>query len=603
MTESITIPFKRITKSKKNCVICKKSMPLVVVPREAKLQIFIDQGLIMQGPVKCCKRHLRGKYFKTIDGKRLKAVSDSTSLSSSELTDLLNHLRSYARRDLLDFSNPGALSDLDYHRLTGISATDFDNLFEYIKGYVRSTSARSARSCLGIFLMKLRTGLSHSILSTLFGVSRRTIGKAITSARQALLKDFVPKHLGLAHLTRDDFIKIHTTDMAKGLFSEDEDVVILIADGTYIYIEKSSNYTFQRRTFSLHKGRPLVKPMMFVSSTGYILEVFGPYFADGKNNDASILNSLITQKTSSLLEWLWPEDILVVDRGFRDSIETLEEYNLIPKMPAFLKKGSQHDALTANESRLVTKIRWVVESVNGLLKQWKMLAQVVPNTQIPYIGDFVRITSALCNAYKPPRKQAASEDDYVIARRMLALSKKENCLQKYIESNGWLRKTVIWKELEATSVEDFPRLTLEDLQRITIGVYQIKQASSYTREHLNDDGNYVLFTHKEIAGVIRVKLQSRHTSAKQYQLWIRYETDSFDPIKEWYCQCKTGARVVGCCAHIASVLWYLGFYRHCDNVPHYNSDNYINHELDAGSWSESDSDSDSDLLDSDDEEV
>ncbi|GFW94531.1 uncharacterized protein TNCV_3904411 [Trichonephila clavipes] len=26
-------------------------------------------------------------------------------------------------------------------------------------------------------------------------------------------------------------------------------------------------------------------------------------------------------------------------------------------------------------------------------------------------------------------------------------------------------------------------------------------------------------------------------------------------------QCKVGARVVGCCAHVASVLWYLGYWR------------------------------------------
>lgn len=94
---------------------------------------------------------------------------------------------------------------------------------------------------------------------------------------------------------------------------------------------------------------------------------------------------------------------------------------------------------------------------------------------------------------------------------------------------------------------------MEDLRRITIGVYQLKQASSYTREHLNDDGDYILYSHKEEQVIVRVRLQSRHTSAKQYQLWIQYES-GFDPIKGRYCQCKNGARVVGCCAHIASVL-------------------------------------------------
>lgn len=33
-------------------------------------------------------------------------------------------------------------------------------------------------------------------------------------------------------------------------------------------------------------------------------------------------------------------------------------------------------------------------------------------------------------------------------------------------------------------------------------------------------------------------------------------------VTAWYCVCKTGARVVGVCAHVASVLWYLGYARH-----------------------------------------
>ena len=70
--------------------------------------------------------------------------------------------------------------------------------------------------------------------------------------------------------------------------------------------------------------------MIIVSTTGYILKVFGPYFADSKKNDASIMNSLIKKRGSEFLEWVQPDDILVVDRGF------LEEHLLVPKMLTFL---------------------------------------------------------------------------------------------------------------------------------------------------------------------------------------------------------------------------------------------------------------------------
>ena len=89
---------------------------------------------------------------------------------------------------------------------------------------------------------------------------------------------------------------------------------------------------------------------------------------------------------------------------------------------------------------------------------------------------------------------------------MLALSRKSNHLQKIVEDNKWITKIIIWEKVEASSL---PRLTIQNLQRITIGVYQLKQAASYTREHPNEDRDYILYTRKEDNGIIRVKIQSR----------------------------------------------------------------------------------------------
>lgn len=88
---------------------------------------------------------------------------------------------------------------------------------------------------------------------------------------------------------------------------------------------------------------------------------------------------------------------------------------------------------------------------------------------------------------------------------------------------------------------------------------QLKQAISYTEEHLDNDGEYELQLLKPQNNVVQVKLQSRHTSSKVYKLWIEY---SADDTTGWYCKCKAGARTVGCCAHNASVLWFLGYYRY-----------------------------------------
>ena len=182
---------------------------------------------------------------------------------------------------------------------------------------VRSTPVRSSRTTLVLLLVKLRTGPSLPILSTLFGIKKQSCSIAIHAARSALMTGFVPKYLGFGHITRKDVIESHTSTFAKVLFGVDkEDTAICVADGTSIYIEKNSNYSFQRRTFSVHKGCPLVKPMMFVASDGYIILVLGPCLADGRNSDSKSTEHMLKSNTETMTERFQQGDVLVVDRCF-----------------------------------------------------------------------------------------------------------------------------------------------------------------------------------------------------------------------------------------------------------------------------------------------
>ena len=97
--------------------------------------------------------------------------------------------------------------------------------------------------------------------------------------------------------------------------------------------------------------------MVIVSTTGYYVNVLGPYFADSKNNDASILNHIIQSNTEEIKEWVKPNDVFVVDRGFRDSLSLLEDIGIQAEIPAFMKRGEkQMGTEEANASRLVTKV-------------------------------------------------------------------------------------------------------------------------------------------------------------------------------------------------------------------------------------------------------
>ena len=74
----------------------------------------------------------------------------------------------------------------------------------------------------------------------------------------------------------------------------------------------------------MHKHRHLIKPMMVVTTTGYILSVLGPYLADSKNNDAGILRHMLASNTEEIAAWLNEGDVIVVDRGFRDAADVLQ---------------------------------------------------------------------------------------------------------------------------------------------------------------------------------------------------------------------------------------------------------------------------------------
>ena len=143
----------------------------------------------------------------------------------------------------------------------------------------------------------------------------------------------------------------------------------IIWDGTYYYIEKSSNYNFRRHTYSGQKHRPLLKFISLVFPDGYVLDSIGPYLADRKNNDAGITQHILSLH-GDLTDWLSEGDVCVVDRGFRDVLDVFENLGLETKMPSHLKKGlSQHTTEEANQSRLVTKVRWAVEAYHGRMKK------------------------------------------------------------------------------------------------------------------------------------------------------------------------------------------------------------------------------------------
>ena len=77
--------------------------------------------------------------------------------------------------------------------------------------------------------------------------------------------------------------------------------------------------------------------------------------------------------------------------------------------------------------------------------------------------------------------------------------------------------------------------------------------------HFDEKGSYEIMAHKEDDDALKAHIRSRHASNRTYNLWVEY-TEGLNPITGWYCGCRSGACTLGCCAHVASVLWYLRYY-------------------------------------------
>ncbi|CAG2223302.1 unnamed protein product [Mytilus edulis] len=129
---------------------------------------------------------------------------------------------------------------------------------------------------------------------------------------------------------------------------------------------------------------------------------------------------------------------------------------------------------------------------------------------------------AVCNKFRPPLAGTHPEDKS-IAEVILEKCKMGNAIQKMVTEEGLLTKRTIYKLVDASNVldepSDFPVLSMDKLREITMG----------------------------------------HTNKLSNTVFISYSDEG--DIEGWYCTCKSGAREVGCCAHVASVLCYLGYRR------------------------------------------
>jgi len=131
------------------------------------------------------------------------------------------------------------MSEDDCYNLTGISKSNFDHLIGLlVNSNIKNSFNRSIRNAVGLFLAKLRLGISNKVLTTIFQFSNpKAVSRTLSTVRQAMVSEFVPRYIGFNSITRQDVINNYSSPLATRLLSENPHALVLVIDGTYLYVQ------------------------------------------------------------------------------------------------------------------------------------------------------------------------------------------------------------------------------------------------------------------------------------------------------------------------------------------------------------------------------
>ncbi|KAG5873513.1 hypothetical protein JTB14_034315 [Gonioctena quinquepunctata] len=166
--------------------------------------------------------------------------------------------------------------------------------------------------------------------------------------------------------------------------------------------------------------------------------------------------------------------------------------------------------------------------------------------------------------------------DNALAQRMLQLAQTDNLLQMRVEQKrlNLRRSAGVWMEMGQNQL-NFPRLPLRYILDKTSVTSQVCLASACIQDTLGRDR---IQTQLFERGLIRARLYSRFTQARKHTLYISYnELNDHNqgpnevPISSTYCSSKVGARTLGVCANVASVIWFLRYANYEENILYRNN--------------------------------
>ena len=354
------------------CINCSNSLDLLSIPFSLALQIFIQHEVVVNHSTQrlCAQcNHIQVEDLSI-------PVRRTSKYNRRAVGLLLLELRLH-RKGL----HVSSLSEVELKRATRLTLDQLKNLADRLKIGIVSVFT---------FLLLCSMGISQRHLAIFLNCDQTTISRRFHSVLKAFETYLIPNNLGLHNYTPDRIREKHRTELFAKIFPN----VVLVVDGTYIYIQKSSDFEFQKFTYSGQKNRNLLKFLVFCTPSGRYVEIFGPYGSDGHHNDEWLYNACCEMKNSPLTRYLdRNRDESMCDRGF----SRIQDYFKF-HCPRSIQKGQkQLSTSDANFTRALTRFRNVIERCFGRSKQWKILANTISIKYARCIGSIFRSIACIEN--------------------------------------------------------------------------------------------------------------------------------------------------------------------------------------------------------------
>ena len=554
------------------CIVCKrrkeKDRPLKVVSQNSISHALVKHNILIPVGARACGRHFENGLIKEIDYLKISThleFVDARFIKSLKNSSKLNlNLKQEEDLKTIDvyqalfepFRNLNTLSNDICLEITGWSKDVFVQFSKYIQN-TRDTKNRSKGMLIAMSRYWLKKAVDQKTLSYLkMNSSQQQLSNELQQIREKIDRYFTPHWLGFSSKSRDFFIE-HNTPTLIELYdlSNQPRRLCLFADGGYQTYEKSINNEVQADTFSVQKGKNLVKPFIITCADGYICDVYTDF--EATKNDDKILRHIL-RTDNQLRRKLEKDDFFFLDRGFRDTMTLLrDDYGLnvvIPHCQQNDKKGvskkkagdedndADHEVeydfdniskpkgknnpftcSQSSEARKCTKVRSMVERVFAIIKKNKSL-DFVRNSVLGHMGIDLRNACAMHNfTFRPTLYDKNHTEEVARRLRRRAEIFRTNHLEFILSPR--LTTTHFFKRIRFAETDSlgFVKCKSAYLRRkIFCGSFQYKMAKrSYITDLLTQSKAYLFTPLKKFSKsydlsteIIAVKMPSRFKRGK-----------------------------------------------------------------------------------------